>query len=219
MTLPCGSQAITTQCLLDCWKSHSIFKTLKSEKRGGISRAEAWNLWNKSAVASWESDEVCNLFAGWSLLVEEEEEGEAICLAIWYFSSPSLSSSLQACSYMWPCCVIIMVLGEHEHFFWLHLFFSPPTHPRWSGRWTEWEQCENECRENVWLSSSAGSFWVERQLFSSHTLVSGSCSFRDENRPFMDGVLQPTSREKGCIFFLAELILSREESYLSKLVK
>lgn len=63
-------------------------------------------------------------------------------LAVWYFSSPSPSSSLQACFHMWPCGIVIMVLGEHEHFFCLHLSFSPPTHPRWSGRWTEWEQCE-----------------------------------------------------------------------------
>jgi len=150
-------------------------------------------------VSDWESDEVYHLFTGQSLA---EEEREAVYLAIWCFSSPPLSSSLQACSYTWPCSIVIMVLGEHERFFsCLTSFFSPPTHPRWSGRWTEWEQCENECRENVWLNSSAGSCWVERQLFSSHTLVSGSCSFRDENRPFMDGVLQLTSRGKGCMFF------------------
>lgn len=93
-----------------------------------------------TSLTDWESDEVCNLCDGQSPLVEEE--GEAACLAVWYFSSPSLSSSLQACFYMWPHGIIIMVLGEHEHFFCLHLSFSPPTHPRWSGRWTEWEQCE-----------------------------------------------------------------------------
>lgn len=32
---------------------------------------------------------------------------------------------------------------------------------------------------------------------SPHTLASGSSSLRDENRPFMGGAVQPTSRDKG----------------------
>lgn len=188
-----------------CWtveKNHSSLKTLPNHRKEGKPQALVWSLQfaehiskHVASVTVWESDEVSNLFTGQTPLVEGE--GEVVCLAIWYFSSPSLSGSLQACFYMWPCSIIIMVLGEHEHFFWLHLFFSPPTHPRWSGSWTEWEQCENECRENVWLSSSVGSCWVERQLFFSHTLASDCCSLRDENRPFMGGAVQPTSREKG----------------------
>lgn len=88
-----------------------------------------------------------------------------------------------------------MVLDEHEHFFCLHLFLSShPSQMKWQVDWVGamWTQC----RGNLWLSSSAGSCWAERQLFSLHTLPSGCCSLRGEKRLFMDGDMQPPSMAK-----------------------
>lgn len=221
VALPCGCQLLHST-LLDCWKNHSSLKALPNHRKEGKPQALVRTLQfaehiskHIASVTVWESDEVSNLFTGRTPLVEDE--GEVVCLAIWYFSSPSLCSSLQACFYMWPCSIIIMLLGEHEHFFWLHLFFSPPTHPRWSGSWTEWEQCENECRENVWLSSSAGSCWVERQLFFSHTLALDRCSLGDENRPFMGGAVQ--QGEGAAHYFQQNVYLVEEEVSPPSLLK
>lgn len=74
--------------------------------------------------------------------------GKSVCLAVWYFSSSSLASSLQACFSMWPCSIIIMVLGEHEHFFWLHLFLSShPSQMKWQVDWVGavWKWMQRKC--------------------------------------------------------------------------
>lgn len=55
--------------------------------------------------------------------------------------------------------------------------------------------------------------------YSSHTLASGSCSLRDETGHLWMELCSPPAGRRGCIFFPAELISSREESFFSKFVK
>lgn len=147
------------------------------------------------------------------------EEGEAVFLVVWYFSSPSLSSSLQACFYMWPHGIMIMVLGEDKHFFCLHLSFSPPTHPRWSGRWTEWEQCELNAEKTCDSAVQQGA--AERKGSYSPCTLCHQVAVPSEMRrgPLRMEMCSPPAWQSGCGFFSAELISSTEESFFFKFVR